>query len=107
MIIIEKGLAAMTSPRKKTRIVLCIGVYCNLDRRADRLYRRLAPQIDALNGDSWSPCLKLERANCLSLCAVGPNLIIYLADGTALTFNQLDEAGLDALIAAHLSSGNV
>lgn len=94
----------MTSPRKKTRIVLCIGVYCNLSRRADTLYKRLAPQIDALNDHVWPPCLKLETANCLSMCAVGPNLVIYRADGSpALTFNHLDEAGLDALIAAHLA----
>lgn len=93
----------MTSPRKKTRIVLCTGVHCNFDRRADRLYKRLAPQVDARNGDAWPPCLKLETANCLSLCAVGPNLIIYPADGSPpLTFHHLGEAELDALIAAHL-----
>jgi len=93
----------MTSPRKKTRIVLCIGIYCNLSRRADTLYRRLASQIDARNGDAWPPCLKLETANCLSMCAIGPNLVIYPADGSsALTFNHVDEAALNALIAAHL-----
>lgn len=87
------------APPKKRRVVLCMGEYCNLSRRADKLLRILEPAIADLNGDAWPPCIKLERASCLSMCAIGPNLVIYPED---LVFNKLDEARLREIIDTEL-----
>lgn len=88
-----------TLPPQKTRVVLCRGVYCNLSRRANRLYDILAPRVDALNAQAGWHCLKLETANCLDMCGAGPNLVIY-PDG--LVFNGLDERALDDAIRRYL-----
>ncbi|MBL8148183.1 MAG: (2Fe-2S) ferredoxin domain-containing protein [Anaerolineae bacterium] len=88
-----------SSAPQKRRVVLCMGEYCNLGRRADKLWRMLEPAIAELNGDARPPCLKLERANCLSLCALGPNLVIYPED---LVFSKLDEAQLREIIVREL-----
>jgi len=66
-----------------------MGEFCNLGRRADKLYKQLQP---AMIG---KPCLKLETARCLSMCAVGPNLVIYPDD---LVFNKVDDATLAEII---------
>ena len=88
-----------SSTPPKRRIVLCMGEYCNLGRRADKLWRILEPAVAELNGDARPPCRKLERATCLSLCAMGPNLVIYPED---LVFSKLDEAQLREIIANQL-----
>jgi (2Fe-2S) ferredoxin len=64
------------TPRRK-RIVVCRGVYCNAGRRADKLYQRLEQLVDEINGDQYPKPVKLETANCLTLCGMGPNLAIY------------------------------
>jgi (2Fe-2S) ferredoxin len=89
----------MDATVRKRRVVLCMGEYCNLGRRADKLWRILEPAVDELNGSVRPPCLKLERANCLSMCAVGPNLVIYPEDAV---YNKLDEAAVHKLIADEL-----
>jgi (2Fe-2S) ferredoxin len=64
-------------PLKKVRVVVCRGQYCNMSRRADAILNALEPQIDALNGDAYPRPVKLEIANCLSMCAAGPNVVVY------------------------------
>jgi (2Fe-2S) ferredoxin len=70
-----------------------MGEYCSLGRRADKLYKQLQPAL------AGQPCYKLETARCLSMCAIGPNLVIYPDD---LVFNKLDETQLAAVIRDHL-----
>ena len=77
-----------------------MGEFCNLGRRADKIYRKLQPLIDELNGDAYPPCIKLETARCLSMCGKGPNLVIYPED---LDFNKLDEDSIEAIIREHLA----
>ncbi len=84
---------------KRKRVVLCLGAYCNMDRRAKKLYEHLQPLIDDINGDAYPPVVKLETANCLSMCGVGPNLVIY---PEALSFHQLDLAELQRIVTEHL-----
>lgn len=50
-----------------------------MSRRADAILKVLEPQIDALNGDAYPRPIKLEIANCLSMCGAGPNVVIYPA----------------------------
>jgi NADH:ubiquinone oxidoreductase subunit E len=86
------------TPATRTRIVLCMGEYCNLGRRAEKLYRLIEPQVSAINAGyalNERP-LKLETARCLSMCAIGPNCVIYPQDEV---FNKLDEAGVADLLA--------
>jgi (2Fe-2S) ferredoxin len=89
-----------TKPRARRRVVLCMGEFCNLGRRADRIYRKLQPLIDDLNGDTYPPCIKLETARCLSMCGQGPNLVIYPED---IMFSRLDENGIETIIREHIS----
>jgi (2Fe-2S) ferredoxin len=84
-----------TSTPHRKRIVLCRGQYCNLDRRADKLLKRLEALVDEINGDQYPKPVKLEIANCLSMCGAGPNLVIY-PDG--LVFNGVDEKMLDQIV---------
>ncbi len=81
------------TPPRRTRIVLCRGQYCNMSRRADALCKRLETLLDDINGDQYPKPVKLEIANCLSMCGAGPNLIIYPAGKVfnAVTIDLLDE----------------
>lgn len=82
------------TPRRK-RIVVCRGQYCNMDRRADKLLRKLETLIDEINGDQYPKPVKLEIANCLSMCGAGPNIVIYPDDEI---FNHVTEDMLDEIV---------
>ncbi len=77
------------TPPRRRRVVLCMGEYCGMNNRAKRLLRQLEPHLIGQR------CYKLETANCLSMCAVGPNLVIYPEN---LIFNGLNEAKLAEVI---------
>ncbi len=71
-----------------------------MGRRADKLLKRLEILVDEVNGDQYPKPVKLEIANCLSMCGNGPNLIIY---PEALTFNAVEENMLEDIVATHLN----
>jgi (2Fe-2S) ferredoxin len=85
------------TPSQRKRVVLCMGEFCNMSRRSDRLYKQLQPLVAEANANGAN--LKLEMARCLTMCGAGPNLVIY---PDSLIFNQLDETKLAALVEAHL-----
>ncbi len=84
--------------KPRHRIVLCRGEYCNMSRRADKLLPRLREAVDAANAAD-PLCAVLRTANCLSMCAVGPNLVVYPEDAV---FNKLDAARLEQVIAEYV-----
>ncbi|MEZ4666981.1 MAG: (2Fe-2S) ferredoxin domain-containing protein [Anaerolineae bacterium] len=84
---------------RRQRIVVCRGQYCNLSRRADKLLKRLEPLLDEANGDQYPRPIKLEIANCLSMCGAGPNIIVYPENAV---YNGVDDTVLDSLICRHL-----
>ncbi len=90
---------AEQQPVRKKRVVLCRGQYCNMDGRADRLYKRLSALVDELNGDVYPRPIKLEIANCLSMCGAGPNIIVY---PDHVTYNGVTEAMLDQIVDENL-----
>ena len=63
------------SPSPK-RLVLCRGQFCNMDRRADKLYRLIEPIVYELNDGAYPPRFQLTTANCLDMCGAAPNCII-------------------------------
>jgi (2Fe-2S) ferredoxin len=88
-----------TNPPRRQRLVLCRGQYCNMGRRADKLLKRLETLVDEVNGDQYPNPIKLEIANCLSMCGNGPNLIIY---PEGIVFNGVEESALERIVADHL-----
>lgn len=86
-------------PPQRVRVVVCRGQYCNMDRRADKLLKILEPAVQQINADRYPSPIKLEIANCLSLCGAGPNVILYPA-GTV--FNGVDSAMMEQIIETHL-----
>jgi (2Fe-2S) ferredoxin len=70
-----------------------------MSRRADKLLQRLEVLIDDINGDQYPKPVKLETANCLSMCGAGPNLMIY---PDAIACNGVEEAMLEEIVNAHL-----
>ncbi len=84
---------------KKHRIVLCRGQYCNMGRRADKLYNKLETLVDAINGDQYPKPIKLETANCLSMCGAGPNLVIY---PEGVVCNGMSEDELETILAQNI-----
>jgi (2Fe-2S) ferredoxin len=87
---------------RRLRVVLCMGEYCNLGRRADRLYRLLEMEIGDINAGHprGERPVKLETAGCLSRCALGPVCIVYPHD---VTYDELDESSLQKLIDTYLT----
>lgn len=82
------------------RIVQCMGVYCNIGGRAESLHKKLRAHVEAINGDEHPPEYLLRTANCLSMCAAGPNLVIYPGN---IAYNHLTLEAIDAIIAEHLT----
>ena len=95
-------MSELTSPKRK-RVVVCRGQYCNMGRRADKLLKRLEVLVDDINGDQYPKPVKLEIANCLSMCGAGPNIVIY---PEGVICNGVDEAMLDAIVEAYVKGGD-
>jgi (2Fe-2S) ferredoxin len=90
-------MTEIPAPPRRKRVVLCMGEFCNMSRRSDKLLKQLQPLIAEANASGAN--LKLETARCLNMCGAGPNICIY-PDG--LIFNQLNEAKLEVQVKPHL-----
>lgn len=86
------------SPKRK-RVVVCRGQFCNMSRRADKILKVLEPLLDEVNGDQYPKPVKLEIANCLSMCGAGPNIVIY---PEGVVCNGVDETMLKAIVNTHV-----
>lgn len=84
---------------KRKRVVVCRGQFCNMGRRADKLLKRLEVLVDEVNGDQYPKPIKLEIANCLSMCGAGPNIVIY---PEGVVCNGVDESMLDRIVETYL-----
>ncbi|MBI5958554.1 MAG: (2Fe-2S) ferredoxin domain-containing protein [Chloroflexi bacterium] len=88
-----------TKPARR-RFVLCMGQHCNQGKQAEPLYERMSQEL----GDpgpafmSRKP-ITWEIANCLSMCELGPNLVVY-PEGTA--YHDLDVAALERILHEYL-----
>lgn len=89
----------MYSANRKKRVVVCFGAYCNLGRRADKLYKKLQPLLDEINDGQFPPPVKLEIAQCLNMCGHGPNLVIYPDD---IVLNKVDESQIEEIVGKYL-----
>lgn len=85
----------------KRRIVVCRGQYCNMGRRADKIFSRLEELVTECTGDQLPNPVKLEIANCLSMCGAGPNLVIY---PEGIVYNGVELSMLPAILDAHLKT---
>jgi NADH:ubiquinone oxidoreductase subunit E len=87
------------STPKRHRVVLCMGQFCNSGGRVKALYRQLEAEVVVINGDAFPGPIKLEVANCLSMCGAGPNLMLY---PEARALNGLDTEKLKQFIENYL-----
>lgn len=88
----------MSESPERIRIVLCMGQYCNMDRRAARLLKELETLVAQAANQPQQPIIRIETASCLSMCGAGPNCMIYpgritLNGVTVETLRQLASAG--------------
>jgi len=70
-----------------------------MGRRADKLLKRLEIVVDEVNGDQYPKPVKLEIANCLSMCGAGPNIVIY---PEGVICNGVDETMLETIVNEHV-----
>ncbi len=70
-----------------------------MSRRADAILKVLEPQIEALNGDAYPRPVKLEIANCLSMCGAGPNVVIY---PTPIVLNDVQPEQVESIVREHV-----
>lgn len=80
------------------RLVICRGIYCNQDKRADKNFQYLKPMLDAINAEDVK--VKVEIATCLNMCGAGPNLAIYPDN---IKCNHVDSDKLDEIIRDYLT----
>ena len=90
------------SPKRK-RVVVCRGQFCNMGRRADKLLKVLEPLLDEINGDQYPKPVKLEIANCLSMCGAGPNIVIY---PEGVICNGVDETMLEGIVEKNMKESS-
>jgi NADH:ubiquinone oxidoreductase subunit E len=90
------------APARRLRVVVCRGVYCNLSRRAERVIASAEAEIAALPGEDGCR-IRLEQANCLSMCALAPNAVLYSSSGERVVLNTYASGDLvlEAMRAAH------
>ena len=86
----------------RTRLVLCMGAFCNQYGRAKPLEHCLRDRLGE-TGPAWRAegPLRWETANCLSMCGAGPNVVVY-PDETS--HHQMTVAKLNALLDALLAA---
>lgn len=83
------------TPPKRKRIVVCRGQYCNLGGRADKFYKCIEAAIREEDGDLYPPSIKLEIANCMSMCGSAPNIGVFPAGGL---FPEMTDEKLEVFI---------
>jgi (2Fe-2S) ferredoxin len=91
----------MTGPSKpRTRLVLCMGQYCNRSAQAAPLYERLREVLgDPVPAYRATGPVLWETATCLDMCGAGPNLIIYPDE---IVHNALDLDTLNRILDEYL-----
>ncbi len=93
-------MAGLSKPR--TRLVLCMGQYCNRSAQAAPLYERLREVLgDPVPAYRASGSILWETATCLDMCGGGPNLIIYPDE---IIHNALDLDALEHILDEYLGS---
>jgi len=81
------------SDHQPLRVIVCTGVNCGSAGCGQRIYRRLEALL--AEADPLRPPFRLRTANCLDMCADGPNMVIYPGNRR---FNGLDEAAAEAVV---------
>ena len=89
----------MTNLPKVKRLVICRGIYCNMDRRADQLLKVAQPIVDSINDEDINNRVLISTANCLSMCGNGPNCIVQPG---RKPFNRVTKETIETIIDENL-----
>lgn len=88
----------------RRRFVLCLGIHCNQGKNAEPLAERLTQQFgDPVPAFMARQPVTWEAASCLSMCGLGPNMVVY-PEGEA--YHALDLAALERLLDEYLHPEN-
>ncbi len=83
-------------------IFICIGEYCDKQRRSPAVYRALSRELGEL-GEYDNP-LRVKRGvtSCLGVCYGGPLLVVY---PEGIWYHSVDEALVKRIVVEHLQGG--
>lgn len=63
--------------KQRVRLVMCMGRNCNVNQQNEVLYQRVCEELGEPADFTCRTTVRWERANCLSHCEIGPNLVFY------------------------------
>lgn len=83
-------------------VFICTGEFCDPERRAEGLYKRLGLLLEDLGRYDNPRRVKRGQTPCLGVCVAGPILVVY-PDG--IWYHHVDEAVLARIVEEHLKKG--
>lgn len=83
-------------------VFVCVGEYCDPQRRSPAVYRALGRALGEL-GEYANP-LRVKRGitSCLGVCYGGPLMVVY---PEGIWYHSVDEALLERIVREHLMDG--
>ena len=87
-----------TNPYRR-HLFICTGKYCDPDRKAPGLYRKLAAMLGQLGSYHNPDRVKRGETPCLGICRGGPIVAVY---PEGVWYHHVDEAILQRIIEEHL-----
>jgi len=86
-------------PPYKRHVMMCVGKSCGENLP---LLKYIKQRLVEEGLDSGKDAVRVNRAGCLGVCQQGPIMVVY-PEGA--WYANLDESGVDKIIASHLKQG--
>ncbi len=85
-------------------VFICVGPYCDPDRRSPAVYKALGRLLGELGEYDNPQRVKRSVTSCLGVCYGGPLLVVY-PDG--IWYHSVDEQVVARIVEEHLRRGQV